>query len=205
MEFGRTASLDDKAEAFFERGFAVLPDAVEPALLARMQAAWTRKSEVMEPLWRQRVATNASSNPRGKPGRFESRVSPRAFDMPTADFFSGDDGRVLLEVVALPSVVELLERVVAPRPGLRLCGVQARTVVPQPAEAVGGYTNCVFPHSHHPLDTQPPFDTLLCSLSQGTATRARPTAGRSRTRATSRSSCRFSTSSSTPGHLQLSL
>ena len=145
MEFGRTASLDDKAEAFFERGFAVLPDAVEPALLAKMQAAWMRKSDVMEPLWRQRVATNASSNPRGKPGRFESRVSPRAFDMPTADFFSGDDGRVLLEVVALPSVVELLERVVAPRPGLRLCGVQARTVVPQPAEAVGGYTNCVCP------------------------------------------------------------
>ena len=174
MEFGRTASLDDKAEAFFERGFAVLPDAVEPTLLAKMQAAWTRKSEVMEPLWRERVATNASrrarplahdfslaalrshtaalcsSNPRGKPGRFESRVSARAFDMPTADFFSGDDGRVLLEVVALPSVVELLERVVAPRPGLRLCGVQARTVVPQPAEAVGGYTNCVCPSSPTP-------------------------------------------------------
>ena len=174
MEFGRTASLDDKAEAFFERGFAVLPDAVEPALLAKMQAAWTRKSEVMEPLWRERVATNASrwarplahdfslaalrshtaalcsSNPRGKPGRFESRVSARAFDMPTADFFSGDDGRVLLEVVALPSVVDLLERVVAPRPGLRLCGVQARTVVPQPAEAVGGYTNCVCPSSPTP-------------------------------------------------------
>eukprot|EP01045_Picozoa_sp_COSAG04_P031214 COSAG04_NODE_5696_length_1522_cov_4.678145_2_plen_264_part_00 len=165
MEFGRTASLDNKTEAFFERGFAVLPDAVEPALLARMQAAWTRKSEVMEPLWRQRVATNASSNPRGKPGRFESRVSPRAFDMPTADFFSGDDGRVLLEVVALPSVVELLERVVAPRPGLRLCGVQARTVVPQPAEAVGGYTNCVFLHSRllPRFGTAAPLLTPLCA------------------------------------------
>ena len=100
--------------------------------------------------------------------------------MPTADFFAGDDGRVLLEVVALPSVVELLERVVAPRPGLRLCGVQARTVVPQPAEAVGGYTNCVCPHSRFPprfvTRLQP---TTLCL--QGTGTRARPTAGRSRT------------------------
>jgi hypothetical protein len=127
-------------QAFLERGFAVLPGAVEPALLARLQAAWTRKQALMEPAWRQRVAEGATSNPRGKPGRFESRVSARAFDMPATDFFSGADGRTLLEVIALPSVIGLLERIVARRPELRCCGVQARTVVPQLAETFAGYT-----------------------------------------------------------------
>ena len=142
LEFMRGASLDQQADFFFEHGFAALPNAVEPSLLAEMQAAWTRKQAVMEPLWRERVASGSSSNPRGRPGRFESRVSPRAFDMPAADFFSGPDGRTLLDVIALPDVVALLERVVAPRPRLRCCGVQARTVIPQSeAETAGGYTN----------------------------------------------------------------
>lgn len=48
---------------------------------------------------------------------------------------------VLQELVALPRVLELLERVLAPLPELRLCGVQARTVVPMPRGDVGGYTN----------------------------------------------------------------
>lgn len=141
MEVGQAGSLDQQTQFFFDHGFACIPAAVEPKLLARLQAAWMSKSAIMEPLWRQRVGAGATSNPRGKVGRFESRVSARAFDMPTADFFSGADGRTLLEVVALPKVVSLLEKVVAPRPRLRLCGVQARTVIPQPIETFGGYTN----------------------------------------------------------------
>lgn len=141
MEVGQAGSLDQQSEFFLDNGFACIPAAVEPKLLARLQAAWMRKSAIMEPLWRQRVAVGATSNPRGKVGRFESRVSARAFDMPTADFFAGADGRTLLEVVALPKVISLLEKVVAPRPRLRLCGVQARTVIPQPVETFAGYTN----------------------------------------------------------------
>ena len=142
LEFMEAASLDRQADFFFEHGFAALPGAVAPGLLAEMQAAWTRKQAAMEPLWRQLVAEGATGNPRGKPGRFESRVSSRAFYMPASDFFSGPDGRTLLNVIALPAVVSLLERVVAPRPLLRCCGVQARTVVPQSADEVtGGYTN----------------------------------------------------------------
>lgn len=141
MQVGQKGSTDQQTQFFFDHGFACVPGAVEPKLLARLQAAWMSKSAVMEPLWRQRVAAGATSNPRGKVGRFESRVSARAFDMPTADFFSGADGRTLLEVVALPKVISLLERVVAPRPRLRLCGVQARTVIPQPVDTFAGYTN----------------------------------------------------------------
>ncbi len=141
MEVGQAGSLSQQAQFFFDHGFACIPRAVEPKLLTRLQAAWMSKSAIMEPMWRQRVAAGATSNPRGKVGRFESRVSSRAFDMPTADFFSGADGRTLLEVVALPKVISLLEKVVAPRPRLRLCGVQARTVIPQPAESFAGYTN----------------------------------------------------------------
>ena len=141
-DVGQSGSLDEQAQFFFENGFACVPGAVEPELLTQLQAAWMRKSAVMEPLWRERVAMDATSNPRGKPGRFESRVSARAFDMPTSDFFSGADGRTLLEVLALPKVLALLEQVVAPRPRLRCCGVQARTVVPQqPEETFAGYTN----------------------------------------------------------------
>jgi hypothetical protein len=93
----------------------------------------------MEPVWQQLLADGAEVNPRGKPGRFESRVSGRAFDMPTVDFFSGEVGRTLLEVVALPRVLELLDRLVAARLSLRLFGVQARTVIP--AEELTGYSN----------------------------------------------------------------
>ena len=93
----------------------------------------------MELVWQQLLADGAEVNPRGKPGRFESRVSGRAFDMPTVDFFSGEVGRTLLEVVALPRVLELLDRLVADRLSLRLCGVQARTVIP--AGELTGYSN----------------------------------------------------------------
>lgn len=141
MEVGQMGSEEQQTQFFFDHGFACVPAAVEPELLARLQAAWTNKSAIMEPLWRERVASGATSNPRGKPGRFESRVSDRAFDMPTSDFFSGADGRSLLDVVALPKVISLLEKVVAPRPRLRCCGVQARTVVPQPVGTFAGYTN----------------------------------------------------------------
>ena len=50
--------------------------------------------------------------------------SRTAFDMPTGDFFAGADGRTLLDVIALPRVLDLLERVIAPREQLRCCGVQ---------------------------------------------------------------------------------
>ena len=137
----QASDADAMATQFLRQGFAIIPGAVPPETLPHVQAAWQRKQSQIEPLWRALVAAGASSNPRGWPGRFESRVSPRAFDMPTSDFFSGKDGRTLLEVVALPKVLELLERVLAPRAEIRLCGVQARTVIPMPAGDVGGYTN----------------------------------------------------------------
>ena len=157
IDQARSASLDEQQAAFLERGFAVVPDAIPAATLAQLQAAWTRQQAAMEPLWRDLVAQLAPdelrtpspgtspavgviNNPRGKPGRFESRVSRTAFDMPTADFFAGPDGRCLLDVLALPRVLDLLERVVAPILQLRCCGVQARTVLPQPADTVTGYT-----------------------------------------------------------------
>ena len=79
MQVGQQGSTDQQAQFFFDHGFACVPGAVEPKLLAyaRLQAAWMSKSAVMEPLWRQRVAAGATS-PRGKVGRFESRVSARA-------------------------------------------------------------------------------------------------------------------------------
>ena len=146
IELGRSSSADEQRGAFLERGFAVVPDAIPVEMLAQLQAAWTRQQAALEPLWRDIIAqlppndtrTGRPLGPQGVIGKFNV-FSRTAFDMPTADFFAGADGRTLLEVIALPRVLDLLERVIAPRAQLRCCGVQARTVLPQPANTATGY------------------------------------------------------------------
>jgi hypothetical protein len=91
-----SSTVAEMAVAFLQQGFAVIPGAISAAHLPGIQAAWQRKQAQIEPLWRELVDTGASINPRGWPGRFESRVSARAFDMPTSDFFDGADGRTLM-------------------------------------------------------------------------------------------------------------
>ena len=135
---------------FVENGFVCVRDLFGPEQLARIQAAWRRVQGPARALWQQAHAEFGDTT---GPGMFFDQLPPGHgnkeyqkmkggrlwFDIYVDDFFQEaaepDGDPALLDLIAPPKLVSVLEQVVGP--AVRLDFLQCRTV---PPEQEGGYT-----------------------------------------------------------------
>ena len=120
-------AVEDQLGFFLKQGFCVLPNAVQPALLQRLQAAWRQPEAAAREQWQRDRAggggirgQNFAVAPVGGP-----RVHRTFFDIP--EFLEQDDA--FLDLIDLPAVVRLVEKV---------CGLGSLHVEPD-RSWVGGF------------------------------------------------------------------
>lgn len=146
------ATPDGAFDFFAENGFVVVEQLFDPAQLQRLQASWRRAQAPARALWHEAKEFGEGQWERNglyyknlPPGhdveRFKKLPHGRLFfDIPVVDFFSEacqqDGDPVLLDLIAPPKLMPVLEKIVGP--DVRLVGVQPRTV---PPEREGGYTS----------------------------------------------------------------